>query len=349
MSMSWNIVNNTGEAFAAVEPRIRTKISKLEKHLAHFPSKSVHLHIAINRNQRRKTYIITLNLRMPSNVLHAQKASSSMVKAVDEAVNVLHRQLGRVMSAYRREPDRKRAARRQDGRREIAFAESPLPPGQGPQRAEDLVASVLRDNFRRALQLAEEQIKDYAADRTIPKRAVDARDVVGRAAQTVLQHPSLRPESMTLERWFLSLSVHQVRRAIRNYIKDEDKTVPLELEVEPRGAFALVEEHETGDSIEDAVWEKLDPAEISESDFIPDPEVEQPDSQADRQGILDAIRAMARSWPKAERDIFEMYFLQGFETGELGLLLGLKANAVERALVRIKERMRSSLSSLVRS
>ena len=58
---------------------------------------------------------------------------------------------------------------------------------------------------------------------------------------------------------------------------------------------------------------------------------------------------MARSWPKAERDIFEMYFLQGFETGELGLLLGLKANAVERALVRIKERMRSSLSSLVRS
>ena len=349
MSISWNIVNNTGEAFAAIEPRIRSKIAKLEKHLARFPSKSVHLHIAINSNRRRKTYIITLNLRMPSNVLHSQKASTSMVKAVDEAVNVLHRRLAKTMSAYRREPDRKRAGRQQAVVQQPSFAEEPLPPGQGPQRAEELVASVLRANFQRALQLVEEQVKDYASDRVLPKRAVDARDVVDRAAQTVLQHPSLRPENMTLERWFLSLSMHQVRRAIRNYLKDAEKTVPLELEVEPRGAFAMVEEHENDDSIEDSIWKTFDPAEVSESEFIPDREAAQPDSQADRQEILDAVRALARRWPKTDRDIFEMYFLQEFETGEIALVLGLKITAVERALARLRKRIRASLSGLVKS
>lgn len=348
MSISWNIVNNTGTPISAIEDRIRSKISKLETHLAKFPSKTVHLHIAINRNQRKKNYIVALNLRMPSNVLHSQKSSPNLVTAVDDAVNALKRQLGKTKSAYRHESDRRRAGRRGERRVEkrlIAFTEEPMPEGYGPQSAEDLIMSVLRDNFSRALKLVAEQINDYAVDRVIPKRAIDARDVVSCAAQTVLKHPNLRPGSMTLERWFLSLAMHQIRRAIRNYLKDANKTVPLELEVEPRGAYALVEEQE--DTIEDAVWAALDPAEISKLDFIPDTDTEQPDAQVDRLVILDAVRGMARNWPKAERDIFEMYFIQGFEVTEIAQVLGLKEVAIEKALARLQKRMRSSLSDLI--
>jgi len=64
--------------------KLREKITKLEKHLKHFPKNTVHLQIVLERHPRKPLHIAALTLRVPSNILHSEKSARDVIKAFDE-------------------------------------------------------------------------------------------------------------------------------------------------------------------------------------------------------------------------------------------------------------------------
>ena len=58
-------------------------LTKLEKHLKHFPPDSIHLQIVLERHPKKPLHSAALNLRVPSNILHSEKSSADVIKAFE--------------------------------------------------------------------------------------------------------------------------------------------------------------------------------------------------------------------------------------------------------------------------
>lgn len=80
-------------------------------HLKHFPTDAVHLQVNIEKHPRKPLFAAGLTLRLPSNLLRAEKSGPDPVTAFDQAVKALLREISVLKSALRHESDWRRPAR----------------------------------------------------------------------------------------------------------------------------------------------------------------------------------------------------------------------------------------------
>lgn len=111
MTLKWNLVTKGMRPHGQMRHKLQQKVEKLEMHLGHFPTDAVHLQVALQRQPRNVGFLAALTLRLPSNILHAEKAGPDPVPAFDLAVKALLRELAVLKSALRRESDWGRVAR----------------------------------------------------------------------------------------------------------------------------------------------------------------------------------------------------------------------------------------------
>lgn len=150
MTLSWNIVTKNIHPHLQLQEKLRRKISKIERHLQHFPPDAVHLQIALERHPRKPLFAAALTLKLPSNILRAEHSAADPIPAFDKSVKALLRELATLKSELRRESRWQRKPRRA-GRDEppfLRFADQPLPTGTGPQTLADLVSSLLNATTR---------------------------------------------------------------------------------------------------------------------------------------------------------------------------------------------------------
>jgi len=103
MTMKWALTAKRMRPHGQLRTKLRQKIKKLETHLKHFPSDAVHLLVNLERHPRKDWFTAALTLRLPSNILHAQKYGPDPVPAFDQAVKALLREVAVLKSALRRE------------------------------------------------------------------------------------------------------------------------------------------------------------------------------------------------------------------------------------------------------
>jgi ribosomal subunit interface protein len=135
----WSLVTKKLHGHEMLRKQIHEKIGKLEKHLKHFPPDTVYLQIALGRQPKKSLYTAALNLRVPSNILHSEKSSTDVIKAFDDAVDALLREVESLKARLRRERLWKRQQRREQLHRLKAgsFTAEVMPGGAGPQTREE--------------------------------------------------------------------------------------------------------------------------------------------------------------------------------------------------------------------
>ena len=111
MTLKWSLVTKGIRPHGQLRGKLQQKIGKLEAHLEHFPEDAVHLQVSLQRHSRKLWFGAALTLRLPSNVLHAEKFGADPVPAFDQAVKALLRELAVLKSALRRESEWRRATR----------------------------------------------------------------------------------------------------------------------------------------------------------------------------------------------------------------------------------------------
>jgi DNA-directed RNA polymerase specialized sigma24 family protein len=82
---------------------------------------------------------------------------------------------------------------------------------------------------------------------------------------------------------------------------------------------------------------------MAAKDLIPDPHTAPPDEVVAQKDLLEQMQRTANSWLKPEREAFELYFVEGFEPEEIGMVLGVSTKHANELLVSIRRRMRETL------
>jgi len=138
-TFQWSLVTKNLHGHEMLRKQIHEKVSKLEKHLKHFPPDAVHLQIVLGRQPKRCLHTAALNLRLPSNILHSEKSSTDVIKAFDDAVEALLREVESLKARLRRERLWKHQQRREEVHRLTAtgFTAETMPDGSGPQDSEE--------------------------------------------------------------------------------------------------------------------------------------------------------------------------------------------------------------------
>ncbi len=103
MTLTWSLVTKHIRPHGQLHNKLQRKIAKLEAHLEHFPQDAVHLQVNLSRHPRKLWFTAALTLRLPSNILRAQKSGEDPVPAFDQAVKALLREVAVLKSALRRE------------------------------------------------------------------------------------------------------------------------------------------------------------------------------------------------------------------------------------------------------
>jgi ribosome-associated translation inhibitor RaiA len=103
MTLKWNLVTKNIRPRDQLLKKLQQKVLKMEKHLEHFPPDAVHLQVNLTRHPKRVLFTAALNLRLPSNVLHAEKSDEDPIPAFDQAVKAILREVSVLKSALRRE------------------------------------------------------------------------------------------------------------------------------------------------------------------------------------------------------------------------------------------------------
>jgi ribosomal subunit interface protein len=113
-TLSWNLATKDLHGHELLRKKLEEKIKKLEKHLQHYPAGSLHLQIVLERHPRKPLFVARLTLRVPSNILRSEKSAWDVIKAFDDAVKALLRELASLKADLRREAYWKRKDRRKE-------------------------------------------------------------------------------------------------------------------------------------------------------------------------------------------------------------------------------------------
>jgi len=113
-TLPWNLATTDLHGHELLRKKLEEKIKKLEKHLQHYPAGSLHLQIVLERHPRKPLFVAKLTLHVPSNILRSEKSAWDVIKAFDDAVKALLRELASLKADLRREAYWKRKDRRKE-------------------------------------------------------------------------------------------------------------------------------------------------------------------------------------------------------------------------------------------
>jgi ribosomal subunit interface protein len=91
--------------------KLRMKVKKLEKYLAHFPADAVHLQVKLQKHLRKAWFTASLTLNLPTGAMSAQKSAEDPVPAFDHAIKALLREIAGLKSSLRGKSDWQRVMR----------------------------------------------------------------------------------------------------------------------------------------------------------------------------------------------------------------------------------------------
>jgi ribosome-associated translation inhibitor RaiA len=105
MTLKWNLTTKGIRPHGQLNEKFQQKIRKLESHLEHFPTDAVYLQVNLEKHPRKPVFNAGLTLRLPSNVLRAEKSGADPIPAFDQAVKALLREIAVLKSALRHEAE----------------------------------------------------------------------------------------------------------------------------------------------------------------------------------------------------------------------------------------------------
>jgi ribosomal subunit interface protein len=320
-TLPWNLVTKNLQVDGLLRKKLRQKITKLEKQLKHFPPDTVHLLVVLERQPKKPLHAAALTLRVPSNILHSEKSAPDVIKAFDDAVKALLRELESLKSDLRAETFWKRKARRKELHQLKAtrFADEPQTEGTGPQKYRDVVRELFQRHYKELLRHARRHIGHDELAGEIPTNALEARDLVDEVARRAMTKAVERPKGMDSLIWFYHL-IHEELKRQRRLLKHK-KT--QEVSIDEIKALP-----------EDAVRTE---------GLVPDPQAVPPDEVASQKDVLAQLQQDMRNWPRPEREVFELYFVEGLEGEEIAMVTGRLLKTVRESIASIQQRLREEM------
>ncbi|HEX4639591.1 MAG TPA: HPF/RaiA family ribosome-associated protein [Chthoniobacterales bacterium] len=317
MRIPWNIVTKNfspGDARLPLEKKLQQKIAKFDRYLAHFPPDAVHLQIVLEKHPRKDRYLASLTLRVPSDILHSEEAGRDLIGAFDAAVKSLLRKLKSYKSSLHSEKFWKRKERREKlhALKATGFAFEPQEKGEGPQKSEDVVRELFNQRYKEFLRHVRRHIVHDERTGDLPKDAVKARDVLNEVLRRALAKADKGPKRGGWLTSFYQLIHEELLRQRRRWKQKKPGPTKGPAERAPTAA--------------ESVRAEVPPVDI-----------------AARKDVVAQLEQDMRNWPRQERDVFELYYVEGLDPEEIAMVTQQPLKTVRANLESIQHRLRDEM------
>ena len=315
------------------------KVAVLAKHLIHLPPETLHLQVVLEKLVKKERYAVSLTLRIPSNILHAEKSSHDLFEAIDSAVAALLCEVKSLKADLRGEYHWKRPAYRARLRADEAlFFSEPM--AAGPQTHADMVSELLRVHNNQLLAHVRREVRIAELAGDLPRGMVDPRDIVDEAARICLAHQASKPVELTYELWFYQLIRRELARRRAEFNQERSLS-----DNPPTGHEQATSEDEGYDAEQplDLITRELEPEEDLPEERITDPSIVCPDSMISGQEVVKMLQDQVHHWPAHEREVFELYYLVGFDADEIAMIQSRAPNEIEALIGKIQLQLRDFL------
>ena len=320
----------------AVEKDIQHQIEKLRKRLQVFRPELVHLKGVVEEVSPREGTSVSLNLRLPSGQMAAQRNAPTPAAAVKTAFEDLLQQVNKHKEILRSSHKWQRGRRGNSARpappvKEVPF-EQTLAAVYPPTISADDIRSYVNVNLARLERFVEREIYFREAQEVVAPNMLTKEEVIDETIAAALGNGQEKPERLALEPWLYRLALRALDDLSRTD-ESNDHAVCLESSArrpnvkasdEPELQFHQPDEAITGETV------------------IPDSRVSTPEQILASDEMLRLIASALRDLGSGPREAFILHAIEGFSIDEIMGITGLPADRVLAFISAAREHLRKA-------
>lgn len=348
MTLKWNLVTKHLTPHDQWRNKMQQKVAKLERHLEKFPPDAVHLHVGVQRHPRRELFDVELTLKLPAKTLHSAKSAIDPVAALDAAVKALLREVATLKADLRHEApwrNKQRRARLHAAKpQRTGPAAAPSSKPARPVPSEDDVAAALSAENGALRELLRRRLNRDEMAGEIPPGAIDPDSVVDEVARQALAHPEQRPPRNSFRVWFYRLALLDLRRRYRLLRNSARSSVSLDGATWAQADDESVHGFEMEQPLK-IVAEQLDLPQRLVPPALADEHGLSPEEELEHKDFIEYLQRVAAGWPKVERDVFELHFLEGFAADEVSMIENLTPEETAGTIGVVQHRIRQLMTA----
>ncbi len=315
-----------------LEKEVNRLVDKLRSRLQVFRPELVHLKGVVEQNSPREGVTVSLNLRLPSGQMAAERSAQTPLAAIKSAFEDLRHQITKHKDQLR--SSHKWMRRRSIKTRpeaQVPFEETLAALQPSTISAED-IRSYVNANLSRLERFVERELYFREAAEQIASGCMTKEEVVDEVIVAALGDGGDKPEKLALEPWLYRLAIHaigdlQVRSSdhiLSVHLEDSARAPNVRGSDEPELQFHQPDETLTRESIiaDDRV---ATPEDIAYSDEM--------------NGLMESALAAAK--PR-DREVFILHTIEGFSVAEIAAITDREPEAISASIVAAREHLRRS-------
>lgn len=323
-----------------VEREFQHQLQKLERRLQVFKPDLVHLHAVVEHGTGHGSSA-TLNLRLPSGQMAAQRSGENALAATKSAFADLISQLTKHKDLLRGHWTRK--SLRREGREQLAQMPVQSEPALGngkahagkkrsapsempaPAKTDGAVATNvelwLSANLRKLEEFIDQELRFQVESDRIREDQITRDEVIDEVIVSALSHEGGKIELLSPEGWFHRLAL----QAIRRLIHDNADTANISLDA-PAGT-----QNVTGSDENVLQYHQPDDS-LPEESVIRDQSVRTPEEIMAGDEMVNQLDLVLRGVQSNDREAFVLFTLEGFTVDEISRLAGRPAEQVRQSI-----------------
>ena len=197
---------------------------------------------------------------------------------------------------------------------------------------QDEITELFQRHYTRLLYHVRRHLRHDEMAGEIPKGALDPRDIVDEAARRTIAKAEQKPPKADWLVWLFHLIHEELHRQRRILKEKQEREIPIERRM-------TLPEFKSLHPLEEIVVKNMEPQVIRKEDVLPNPEVTAPDEIVAAKDLLETLQNTIQDLPQPEREVFELYFVQGFQPEEISMITRKPVDQVQRAIAALRRRL----------
>jgi RNA polymerase sigma factor (sigma-70 family) len=324
-----------------VEREFQHQIEKLQRRLQVFKPDLVYFH-AMVEPENGHSVKATLNLRLPSGQMAAEKSGESVLAAIKPAFADLLSQVKKHKEQLRGEWRKRRWS---PGKREItggvelkqkvATVKGGVKPAEAPsQTAGDNgdISHWIDANLPRLEKFVERELRYRVATGQIREDQISREEVIDEVMVSALSGEEEKPDELSMESWLYRLALS----AIRRLAQANADTANVSLDA-PAGV-----QNVTGSDENVLQYHQPDDS-LPEESVIPDQNVRTPEEIVSSEEMAAQLDSVLHKVSAQDREAFVLFALEGFTVEEIARITDLPPEGIRKCIERARERVQKDL------
>ncbi|MFZ3266308.1 MAG: HPF/RaiA family ribosome-associated protein [Terriglobales bacterium] len=317
-----------------IEKEVSHQIEKIQKRLQVFRPELVHLKAVLEQNSAREGTEVSLNLRLPSGQLTADKKASSPTAAIKTAFDDLMQQINRHKEVLRSSHRwrRWRGGPQESPEPGVPF-EQTLASVHAPTISPDDIGSYVNANLGRLERFVERELYFRQSEEEQPDGRLATPEVVNEVIARALGDHD-RPEKMALEPWLYRLALEAIGEMtarlheLESPVRLEDSRRPQNVQASDESALQF---HQA-----DEGWTR--------ESAIADRRVVSPEQTTYSDEMVTLVQVALEGVDRTDREAFLLYGIEGFSLNEIASITGRHLEAVRESVQRARDCVRNAPS-----